>query len=275
MIRFGEAVFFLTLATGAHLGLWALAPGTDGATSAGGPGEDKITLSAATPAQAAMIEAWQRPPDIAAGPQPLSEGPAVADTSPVVLPRPMSQTQRPVFQPTAMPSPQAPALPVLDSGPPSPPMAKNESIAEVRPKSRPLRKQLSQTAEASENRQQQRAKGSAQGEQRAADGNSKLASQTAARTNALRAEWGSAIYAQVRRNMRFPRGVDQGGTAKVALRIASNGVLTDLRLTRSSGNDALDKAALRAVSQAGRFARAPNGLPGAEHAFSLSLTFAP
>ena len=273
MMRIGEAAFFITLAAGAHLGLWALAPETSGATSAGGSGDDTITLSAATAAQAAMIEAWQRPPEITPAPQPLSNTPTASDTAPLVLPQAASQIQRPVFQATAMPAPQPPALPELDSEPP-PPVTKPKDIAEVRPNPRPLQQQ-SGAAEASESHQRQRAEGSGQAETRGPEGDTTLASQTAARSNALRAAWGSAIYAQVRKNMRFPRGIDQGGTARLALRIASNGKLTDLRLTRSSGNAALDKAAMRAVSQAGRFARAPEGLPGAEHAFSLSLTFAP
>jgi protein TonB len=274
MMRIGEAAFFVTLAAGAHLGLWALAPDTSGATSAGGSGDDRITLSAATAAQAAMIEAWQRPPEISPNPQPLSSAPPASDTTPLVLPQAVAQIQRPVFQAAAMPAPQPPALPELDSEP-APPLAKTRGIAEVRPNPRPLRQQQSRAAEASESRQRQRAEGAGQDETRGSEGDTTLASQTAARSNALRAAWGSAIYAQVRKNMRFPRGIDQGGTARLALRIASNGKLTDLRLTRSSGNAALDKAAMRAVSQAGRFARAPEGLLGAEHAFSLSLTFAP
>lgn len=274
MMRIGEAVVFLALATGAHLGVWAVAPGTSGATSAGGSGQDSITLSAATAAQVAMIKTWQRPPDITPALQSLSDAPPAPDSAPVLLQQTAPKIPRAALRRLALPAPQAPELPELNSEPP-PPAAKNEGIAEVRPKSRPLREPQTRPAAASEERKSQRAEGSAQGQQRATDGDSKIASQSTARTNALRAEWGSAIYAQVRRTMRFPRGVDQGGTARLALRIASNGKLTDLRLTRSSGNAALDKAAMRAVSQAGRFARAPEGLPGSVHAFSLSLTFDP
>lgn len=89
----------------------------------------------------------------------------------------------------------------------------------------------------------------------------------------MRATWGASIYAKIQRNMRYPRAATQSGTARLALLVASNGKLTGLSVTRSSGNADLDRAAVQAVKRAGRFARAPGGLSGATHAFSLSLTF--
>jgi protein TonB len=89
----------------------------------------------------------------------------------------------------------------------------------------------------------------------------------------LRASWGAKIHKKVQRNMRYPRGVSEAGTAKLALSVQRDGKLHGVRLLRSSGNARLDKAALQAVQTAGRFSKAPSELTEAVYAFSVSLTF--
>jgi protein TonB len=166
------------------------------------------------------------------------------------------------------------SLPSVDLTSPRPTVPTQKQAEPKRPKLRPASLGQKTTEKPPKiSRHKQTAKGTSQQSQQGNKGRSDVNSQTASDTNALRAQWGSGIYAQVRRHMHFPRGVTEGGTAKLALRIASNGKLRDLRLTRSSGNADLDRAALRAVSRAGRFEKAPKGLPGDSHAFSLSLTF--
>lgn len=269
-----EAIVFLSLAAAVHVGFWTLGAGPEGATSAGGAGQQQVTISAATEAQTELVSRWLRPPEATREMMALPEMPIAADTDAPHLPP--SSAQAPATERVAakMEAPDTNSLPSVDTTSPAPPTSAVEQNRPLRPKPRPA-KLDKQNLEAPQEiaRPEQAAKGKAEQSQRGTAGRSDVNSQSTAATNALRAQWGSAIYAQVRRHMHFPRGVTKGGTAKLALRIASNGKLRDLRLTSSSGNADLDRAALRAVSRAGRFAKAPKGLPGDSHAFSLSLTF--
>jgi protein TonB len=95
---------------------------------------------------------------------------------------------------------------------------------------------------------------------------------SAARANALQAQWGAAIQSKVRRNATSPRGAGAGRT-KLALSIAPSGVLESVRVVASSGNATLDQAALSAVKRARRFARAPKGLTKPAYTFTIALDF--
>jgi protein TonB len=57
------------------------------------------------------------------------------------------------------------------------------------------------------------------------------------------------------------------------LTIGRDGRLLQSGISRSSGNAALDEAALKAVIRAGRFPAAPQELTEARHVFSLSVSF--
>lgn len=83
---------------------------------------------------------------------------------------------------------------------------------------------------------------------------------------------GAAIQSKVRRNAASPRGAGAGRT-KLALSIAPSGVLQSVRVVASSGNAALDQAAISAVKRARRFARAPNGLTKPAYTFTIALDF--
>jgi protein TonB len=164
----------------------------------------------------------------------------------------------------------APDLPQVDTSPAPPPRAAT-TPPDLRPKARPETRDPPQKPRAAAPARQ--ASGEAQEKIRGTGGAARTQSNDAARTNALRAQWGAAIYAKVQRNLNAPRGSPAEGTAKLALRVASNGSLQGLSLTRSSGSADLDRAALAAIKRAGRFAKAPQGLGGDSHDFSLSLTF--
>lgn len=272
MIRSAEAGIFLSLAVGAHLGVWALSPGMSGAKSAGGGGSQTVTISAASTAQAAMIERWQNPPDIIQRP---------ASVLPATLERIDESSGMPRFAqiskaPSGLPAPALPVTPVMpdtfriDTASAPPPTAAKPS--NIRPVARPPRLQTA-TLSATQMQASKKAKGAARQKQKDDGGAAATSAHTDAGSNDLRAAWGAAIHAKIQRNMRYPRGARNSGTAKLALQVASNGALRGLKLTRSSGDAKLDEAALRAVSRAGRFEPAPRKLAGDVHAFSLSLTF--
>ena len=82
------------------------------------------------------------------------------------------------------------------------------------------------------------------------------------------AEWGSQIRARIAR--RAPSGAGRG-TAVVTITVSGNGALLGVRLAKSSGNARIDKLALAAVKQAGRFPAAPKSLGIARHSFRLPI----
>jgi protein TonB len=62
----------------------------------------------------------------------------------------------------------------------------------------------------------------------------------------------------------------------VVLRItvAANGTLVNYRVAKSSGVAAFDQAALKAVSRAGKFPKAPKGIGASQFTFNLPMSFA-
>jgi protein TonB len=264
MMRFLEGLAFIGLAAGAHLGVWALSPAVTGTDAAGGKGHAVTAAQAATPEQMRLVAAWDRPPEVEPAPTPVALPTPTAPNAPA-LPqqdaRPTPETARP-----AAPALQSPRSdpPTPDSSPP-PPMSAPREI--LRPKERPA------TLPSRPAPRDLAASGSARQEIAGKQGASKTQSQTTERANALRAQWGAAIYAKVKRNLIAPRDLKEDGTAKLTLKVAATGRLQTVSLIRSSGSPALDRAALQAIKRAGRFDKAPAGLTGDSHDFSLSLTF--
>jgi protein TonB len=84
------------------------------------------------------------------------------------------------------------------------------------------------------------------------------------------AQWGGQIMARIERAR--PR-VQGTGQVTLALQVARSGQLAGLTVARSSGDPALDQAALTAVRRAGRFPAAPDGLTEASYGFSLPIRF--
>lgn len=84
------------------------------------------------------------------------------------------------------------------------------------------------------------------------------------------AQWGGQIQSQIARSR--PR-VSGAGRAVVQLRVGRNGQLQGLGLAQSSGNAAVDQAAVSAVQRAGSFPGAPSVLTNASYSFSLPVSF--
>ncbi|MEX0302006.1 MAG: TonB family protein [Leisingera sp.] len=87
----------------------------------------------------------------------------------------------------------------------------------------------------------------------------------------MKNRWGAAIISRVERQKRPPRG---GGTGTVRLRItvSAQGRLVAVSVTQSSGNTAVDQAAMRAVRKA-RLPRAPKALAPGDYSFTLRAVF--
>ncbi|MCC2097446.1 MAG: TonB family protein [Hyphomicrobiales bacterium] len=96
-------------------------------------------------------------------------------------------------------------------------------------------------------------------------------SSASAGSRASAAAYSGIVAARLRRNM--PSGdlarVGQG-TAYVAFRISASGAATGIRLTRSAGHSALDRAAVAMVRRASPFPAPP---PGARRSFRVPVRF--
>jgi protein TonB len=83
-------------------------------------------------------------------------------------------------------------------------------------------------------------------------------------------QWGGAILSRIERSRPRARGT---GQVVVQLRLTPGGQLTGVSVAQSSGDAALDQAAVAAVQSVGRFPAAPNGLTDASYGFSLPIRF--
>jgi TonB family protein len=83
--------------------------------------------------------------------------------------------------------------------------------------------------------------------------------------------YAAMVRARIARNR--PRGATSRGTAVVAFAISGNGGLRYARLARSSGNNALDGAALRSVRAAAPFPAPPRAMTSRQLSFVIPFRF--
>ncbi|MEQ8902653.1 MAG: TonB family protein [Roseovarius sp.] len=90
--------------------------------------------------------------------------------------------------------------------------------------------------------------------------------------SSLMAEWGGTIRSRIERQKRYPRGTRSSGTVHLTLTVSDTGRLMAVRVRQSSGDRALDTAAVQAV-QGARLPAKPAPLPGDSHSFNLPVAF--
>ncbi|MGE0281513.1 MAG: energy transducer TonB [Rhizobiaceae bacterium] len=94
---------------------------------------------------------------------------------------------------------------------------------------------------------------------------------TAARAPSVSpARWHSQVYAAIARRKPRDRGVN--GRVSIRFVVSSSGSIVSAGIARSSGNSALDSAALAMVRGA-RVPAPPPGLPGSRHPFTVPVVF--
>jgi protein TonB len=193
---------------------------------------------------------------------PMPEPASLASAMPTALPaaEPPAPMPEPVAQKPAAPAPKAikpkaPA-PVAEAPPETKPETKTAK-AEVPAK--PVQKAAEPAAAPAP---QPAAQSAAKSDPAASAGEAK----------ALKADWGSKVRARINRKVALPAD-SAPGTVKVRLEIAASGALLAVGIAQSSGQAALDAAAVKAVKSAAPFARAPKGLSEPSYSFSLPITF--
>ncbi|RLL63874.1 energy transducer TonB family protein [Paenirhodobacter hankyongi] len=256
-----EIAGFTGLALALHVAVFGWSPGgSAGLEGAGDGGEARISLLSASADVAEMVARFDAP-----------EVPAAALATP--LPPPefrVPQVALPALAPLPAPDLTPPPAPKAEAEPPAPPKVEAPNPArktEPPPKTKPR-------ATATHDSAGQRAAGSGGG---GIAGNNGTAQETVAGTGKavnLRAQWGATIRARIERAKRYPSAAGRvGGTVTVRLSVTRGGDLASVALAASSGNAALDAAALEAVRRAGRFPAAPKGLSEPAYAFSLTIRF--
>jgi protein TonB len=150
-----------------------------------------------------------------------------------------------------------------------PPSIAPPEVPKVRPQARPAKPQTSQPAQRAA-----RAAGSGNTAQAGDGGAAPLATLSQGARADLQASWGASIRARIERRKAYPAAAGRAtGTVTVRLTVSPSGRLGGVTVVQSSGNSALDQAALRAVGSA-RLPKAPQGLTDASYAFTLPMTFA-
>jgi protein TonB len=223
-------------------------------------------------------------PVLAMAAAPAISAPALAAPTapvmPVLAPLPEPAAFAPAPPQTALPAAGSPAPPEALAQNPAPKpkvvtpkAAAPAPAAEAPPEAKPLTKTAKAEAPA---KPAQKAAAKA-AEPVAASSAANSAPQTApaasaGEAKALKADWGAKVRTRINRKVALPAD-SAPGTVKVRLEIAPTGALLALGIAQSSGQPALDAAALKAVKSAAPFARAPKGLTEASYSFSLPITF--
>lgn len=285
-----EFSVFGALALGLHVALMADYP-EQGADAGGAGGDALLTLVGATPQIETMVETWTRPPSA----QPVVD---TVQTLPEIE-RPLlpmssvrlDEAPNSRLRLAAMiePRPETPERPEIDTTPPPQPKVEPDPpkvTADRRPKKRPERepakkpeqkpkskaKPAERAQRASAGSTAQKAAGSGGSAQAGNSGKAATKTLSPGKEASLIATWGARIRSQVERRKRHPGGRAKG---RVVLKISvvRNGQLQSVSVRRSSGQPALDAAAVAAVKRAGRFPAAPKQLTKPVFVFSLPINF--
>lgn len=199
---------------------------------------------------------------------PMPEPASLASAMPAALPT--AEPPPPMPEPMSEPVAQKPAAPAPKAIKPK--AAAPAPVAEAPPETKPKTKTAK--AEVPAQPVQKAAEpAAAPVPQPAAQSTAKSdPAASAGEAKALKADWGSKVRARINRKVALPAD-SAPGTVKVRLEIAASGALLAVGIAQSSGQAALDAAALKAVKSAAPFARAPRGLSEPSYSFSLPITF--
>lgn len=266
-----ETLAALIAALCLHLSAALFLPQTQGfAQASGEAGLELVSVIGPDPQMAALIKTWQQPPATSSLASIAPEAPKIPPTPPL-----------PVLNLAANLIPSAPVLPMLDdadvapqvSQSPAPPADPEPKVEKAPPKAKKTAPKAKAKPKAVAGAQ--KAKGSGGGANGGNSGGAAAATSDQSGTSAQKAEWGAAIRARIERRKTYPAAAD-GAKGKVVLRlrVAADGRLIKVAVAQSSGNTALDNAALSAVRSAGRFPKAPKGI-AIETGFTLPMAFKP
>lgn len=267
---------FLVIAGALHVAAAALLMPEGRTTGTLGVGGD-VRLSAGSAQIDALIDQWTSPPPTPDPPAPPAPAPA---PEPDRAPTPRGhapQAKRVASAPPRLAAP--PNLPDLAPAAGIPADAPLMLRSADRPTPRPARPAPARQAEeprrattpaaapartSRPTAQPGTSRGGASGPASPSPGSRKAAT--------LMARWGDRIRSCISRHAVAPRGARQGGRVILALRVGRDGRLQGVGIAASSGNAALDQAALDAARLASRCPAAPAGLTEPDYSFHLPIS---
>ena len=269
-----QAAASVVVAFGLHLGFFALPSATVNLPTedaAGEAGTESISLAAQDASISAMVADWDLPPAV---PDMVADMPAPAD-QPVPLMQPSVSDM-----PSMLDAPQmadlSPALDVVPVPEPAPKAPDATHKPKPKAKTSPVvaaPKKIAQ-APAADSRAGQKAAGSGDGAVNGKGGKAEAAGVSKTKAAELKAAWGAKVRARIERKKAYPKAAKgASGTVSVRLTVGIGGDLRGVSVAGSSGNAALDAAAVKAVKSAGKFPKAPKGLTEVSYSFTLSMTF--
>jgi protein TonB len=226
-----------------------------------------VLAMAAAPALATPALAAPNSPVVPVA-APMPEPASLASAMPAALPT--AEPPPPMPEPMSEPVAKKPAAPAPKAIKPK--AAAPAPVAEAPPETKPETKtaKAEVPAQPAQNAAEPAAAPAPQPAAQSAAKSDPAAS--AGEAKALKADWGSKVRARINRKVALPTD-SAPGTVKVRLEIAASGALLAVGIAQSSGQAALDAAALKAVKSAAPFARAPRGLSEPSYSFSLPITF--
>ncbi|MEM6727783.1 MAG: energy transducer TonB [Pseudomonadota bacterium] len=197
-----------------------------------------------------------------------------------------SPAARPSGALLALTAPSAPTALAIDTAPAPIPLLDQSGKVQrsLRPSPRPQTAEAQAAAEAAEAksqaaqaasaaRRQQRAAGSGGGARAGSGSSSVQAQRSSASRASLQARWGAQIQSSIARFHGCGGLRGASGRAVVNVRVSRGGGLVSVRVVRSSGSGAIDRAAVASVRRTGGFPSAPAGLSGSRFDFQLPLSF--
>ena len=263
-----EFLGFASVAALAHLAVFA-ATQPDGIAAGGAGGAQEITqpaapLAGADQTIAEMVARWDAPPALVPEPQRTPAAAAVPDALPD---RGIAASDAPRLAQPMTPPALRDVLPEADPVPQL--FAQPERRDTPRPRARPAAP-TPRAAPPPQSGSRAASRAAGQG-QAAQQGRGEAQTQSGASTSASQlAQWGGAIRAAIQRQQRSP-ALRARGVVQLRLQVAADGRLVSVSVAQSSGQPALDAAAISAVQRA-RLPRAPAGISGS-HQFNLPLRF--
>lgn len=238
----------------------------------------------------AVVLTLAAPEAVAAMPSPPPQVAAQAPTPPAQpAPDPPLPDLTPplpdAMPPTPVTMPDAPAPPDVAPQPDAPPLTEPQPKADPIPKAKKKPEQKAKKTPKKAAPQPDKARPAEQGTVASAAGDagqtqkatrSEGSRASAADTTNLQKRWGATVRKKVEARKFYPPGVDRvTGTVTVRLTISRTGHLAGVTVAQSSGNAALDQAAVKAVTSVGTFPAAPMGMTEASYTFTLPMKYAP
>ncbi len=305
MIARVDFMVALAVAAGLHVagfGVYAARGGFDGA---GAGGETSLSLQAAPAGMAAMVAEWNRVPDVALDVIELDAPVAEPDVDKVdvwhdamvIAPSPklaeltvVAQAPEVSIKVASLPEAETSVSPVSVSTRTAPPVltAAASMITlptfEASPRAMDAPKPLDHAIQIPK-RPVARPVGNppapalvARGAGAGVSAGASRAVQVVATTSpsartAAQTTWAASIQRRIARHQTYPRGSRGAGRVRLAMDILADGRLGSVRVDRSSGVAAFDRAAVRAAEAAAPFAPAPKELDRARYGFAQWVSF--